>query len=144
MAKKKTKDVKYGCPWCRNTEGFTESNIIEAEAEVNGFAPDGSPDYGGESKLDWNSQRIDPSKSRPYKCKNCGQEFVKPIPVTESCPEREMNSAQLQAKYDGLADEGRWGEHPRFTMEAWRAEVENGDTRVGYWNWVETMIETFL
>jgi hypothetical protein len=142
MARKKK--VKYGCPWCRSTENFTESNIIEAEADVNGFAPDGSPDYGGQSDVDWDSQRIDPKFPRPYTCKNCGEQFEKPFPVTETYPEREMTPAQLRAKFDSLADDSRWGEHHRFKMENWREAVVNGDTRLGYWEWVSHLIEMDL
>lgn len=135
-------ELKYGCPRCGSTEDFTEANIIDVTAYVNGFAPDGSPDYGGESKLEWDSQRLNPSVSMPYRCNNCGEEFEKPTPVPETGPEREMTPAQLQAKYDNLAEGTNWGEHPRFTMEAWRFEVQEGNTRVGYWEWVATMIQT--
>ena len=41
---------------------------------------------------------------------------------------------------------GYWdGEHPRSSLEDWRREVANGDTRLGYWDWAwqrEEMGET--
>lgn len=132
-----TKEVKYGCPWCKSTQGFSQANGIEAETEVNGFAPDGSPDYGGQT----NSQRMDPEVPRSYRCKNCSERFEKPFPVTETYPEREMTPAQLRAKFDSLADDSRWGEHHRFKMENWREAVVNGDTRLGYWEWVSHLLE---
>ena len=29
-----------------------------------------------------------------------------------------------------------WSEHPNHPVEDWQYEVENGDTREGYWDWV--------
>lgn len=33
---------------------------------------------------------------------------------------------------------GCWGEHPDHPIEDWKYQVENGDTRLGYWAWVES------
>jgi hypothetical protein len=41
----------------------------------------------------------------------------------------ELTAQELREKYD--TEEG-WGQHPRFTMEGWRNEVSNEDTRIGY------------
>lgn len=59
----------------------------------------------------------------------------------------EMSATELQAKYDAIGDtdqgpHGQWGQHPVFTMEEWREDVANGDTRRGYWDWVQCNIET--
>lgn len=32
---------------------------------------------------------------------------------------------------------GPWGNHPTFPPEDWRYEVAGGDTREGYWSWLE-------
>lgn len=42
---------------------------------------------------------------------------------------------QLREKYD---TEDGWGNHPDpvYDMAEWRREVENEDTRLGYWDWV--------
>jgi hypothetical protein len=32
---------------------------------------------------------------------------------------------------------GSWGEHPDYPVVDWQYEVANGDTRQGYWDWVE-------
>lgn len=42
-----------------------------------------------------------------------------------------------------LADEngGVWYDHPTYGAEDWRIEVENHDTRAGYWEWVASKIE---
>jgi hypothetical protein len=31
---------------------------------------------------------------------------------------------------------GPWGEHSRHPARDWQYEVANGDTRLGYWDWV--------
>ena len=31
---------------------------------------------------------------------------------------------------------GEWGEHPKYPSSDWKYEVSNGDTRLGYWEWV--------
>lgn len=34
---------------------------------------------------------------------------------------------------------GHWGEHPEYPCADWVAAVENADTRLGYWDWVNNM-----
>lgn len=46
-----------------------------------------------------------------------------------------MTEHELIAKYSV------WGEHPQHSSGDWRFEVANGDTRLGYWAWVEARIE---
>lgn len=36
---------------------------------------------------------------------------------------------------------GIWGEHPDHDPSDWRQEVENHDTRLGYWDWVAAKID---
>jgi|GEM_PF-5813891 hypothetical protein len=36
---------------------------------------------------------------------------------------------------------GPWGEHPRYSISDWKAEVANDDTRLGYWAWVAAQSE---
>jgi len=45
-----------------------------------------------------------------------------------------------------LADKhgGPWGSHPKFPREDWQYEVANGDTPLGYWEWVEAQLEMAL
>jgi hypothetical protein len=38
------------------------------------------------------------------------------------------------------ANGGYWGEHPDFPASDWRADVANGDTRRGYWEWCESQV----
>ena len=52
-----------------------------------------------------------------------------------------FDAEQLRAKYDGLAEDSEWGEHPNHPMEEWRAEVHCKNTRVGYWDWVVTRLK---
>lgn len=48
--------------------------------------------------------------------------------------EASLSEAELQAKYDPPR---QWGQHPTLTMEHWRSEVADQDTRMGYWSWVK-------
>lgn len=34
------------------------------------------------------------------------------------------------------AAHGTWAEYPKFPLKDWYYEVANGDTRLGYWDWV--------
>lgn len=36
---------------------------------------------------------------------------------------------------------GSWGDHPDHSIEDWRYEVANNDTRLGYWEWVAARID---
>jgi len=35
---------------------------------------------------------------------------------------------------------GHWGDHPNYPLKEWKLEVSEGDTRLGYWEWVEGML----
>ncbi len=35
-----------------------------------------------------------------------------------------------------------WSEYEEYPIEDWKNEVANGDTRNGYWEWVEAQIES--
>ena len=52
-----------------------------------------------------------------------------------------LDAEQLRAKYDGLAENSDWGEHPNHPMEEWQTEVHCKNTRVGYWDWVVTKLK---
>jgi len=45
---------------------------------------------------------------------------------------RNHSSGTLSERYGGW-----WGEHPDYPVEDWQYMVANGDTRQGYWEWVE-------
>jgi hypothetical protein len=47
-----------------------------------------------------------------------------------------FDAEHLRAKYDGLAEDSKWGEHPDHRMDVWEADVHCRNTRVGYWDWV--------
>jgi hypothetical protein len=36
---------------------------------------------------------------------------------------------------------GYWGNHLDYPSEDWRLDVANGDTRRGYWEWVEARLQ---
>ncbi len=39
---------------------------------------------------------------------------------------------RMKQKFGGV-----WGQHPDYPVADWQAEIENNDTRLGYWEWVE-------
>lgn len=48
----------------------------------------------------------------------------------------------MYSKAEELSEEfGYWAEHPKYSISAWKYEVENNDTRNGYWDWVANCIE---
>lgn len=36
---------------------------------------------------------------------------------------------------------GYWGDHPEHSVTEWQREVEEGNTRYGYWEWVATLVD---
>jgi hypothetical protein len=63
-----------------------------------------------------------------------GQGYVRPTVFTVADP----------SPSERLADDngGTWGSHPTFPPGDWTLEVENGDTRSCYWDWVLSKIES--
>lgn len=55
----------------------------------------------------------------------------------------EINRLQALEEPRKLAEAngGTWGEHHTHTPADWRMDVENRDTRSGYWDWVLAQIE---
>ena len=47
-----------------------------------------------------------------------------------------MSSEKLKEENGGY-----WGEHPQYPLCDWRFEVNNNDTRSGYWDWVVDKME---
>jgi hypothetical protein len=51
-----------------------------------------------------------------------------------------MSAEQLREKYVG-AGFGGWGGHPRHPRADWQYEAGQGDTQIGYWDWVVSRLE---
>lgn len=49
----------------------------------------------------------------------------------------DLTPEQLDCKYNPDGD----GEHPTHTRAAWRLEVQNQNTSVGYWDWLAHVLE---
>jgi len=47
---------------------------------------------------------------------------------------------EFVSEQDLITEYGNWGEHPQFPLCDWQYEVNNNDTRAGYWHWVSNMI----
>lgn len=72
---------------------------------------------------------------------------VHPEPVDYIEAAEDHNSPEaLKAKYDQSprpgAGEGSWGEHPEWPMSEWQLEAGEGNTRLGYWEWVSHQLES--
>ena len=39
-----------------------------------------------------------------------------------------------------VAEYGFWGWYPDHPLSDWQSEVLNGETRLGYWRWVEARL----
>lgn len=46
-----------------------------------------------------------------------------------------------EAEVQREAAGGVWEENPAHPVSDWQYEVENGDTRLGYWEWVVCQLE---
>jgi hypothetical protein len=66
-------------------------------------------------------RKIQPAASNP----------PKPLPNTTH-----PDASQLIAGIESV-----WDDHPDYPSEDWQHEVENGDTRRGYWDWVASKLE---
>ena len=53
-----------------------------------------------------------------------------------------METLQKEANKLREANGGVWGNMPNFPTEDWTDEVTNGDTRLGYWEWVAHQMDT--
>jgi hypothetical protein len=47
-----------------------------------------------------------------------------------------MNIEDLKAQHGG-----HWGTHPDHKPADWVSEVHQGNTRLGYWEWLSAMLE---
>lgn len=54
--------------------------------------------------------------------------------------EHVLTEVQLNDKYS----DGRWGNHPIYPSADWRTEVDNEETRQGYWPWVLSQMDQDL
>ena len=51
-------------------------------------------------------------------------------------PDEEMTPEQLRQRYAALGEDGNWGEHPDHPIDEWQRDVDAGNTRLGYFEWV--------
>jgi len=42
---------------------------------------------------------------------------------------------------DTIKGYGYWDEYPNFPVRDWIYDITNGDTRLGYWDWVRAKAE---
>ncbi|GAB0154619.1 hypothetical protein [Marinobacterium sp. BA1] len=58
-----------------------------------------------------------------------------------SKPDHQLNAEELQAKYEALDTSEGWAQHPRYEREDWQHEAAEGNTQLGYWDWVMHALE---
>jgi len=46
----------------------------------------------------------------------------------------------LHPEAQALFDEDMWGQHSDYPRSDWVFEVSNGDTNLGYWEWLTGML----
>jgi hypothetical protein len=51
-----------------------------------------------------------------------------------------MSLKTLHPQVQALFEKDAWSEHSDHTREAWRDEVREGNTQIGYWEWVSNQI----
>lgn len=48
----------------------------------------------------------------------------------------------MEKSVDELREQfGHWGDHPVHPVSEWKQEVQADNTRLGYWQWVATLLE---
>lgn len=50
-------------------------------------------------------------------------------------------NSKTRSEQELIDEYGVWGEHPAYPVDDWQAEVENDETRQGYWEWVEYLLD---
>ena len=79
-----------------------------------------------------------PDRGNNWTCCICGcsaMHLPKGHPLSQSPKDEELQEVEHLKSGD------LWSEYPPFPRGDWRHEVANGDTLVGYWQWVEDQIE---
>ena len=44
---------------------------------------------------------------------------------------------RISKMFMGASDLGYWDDDPEWPLQDWKYDVQNGDTRLGYWEWVK-------
>ena len=44
---------------------------------------------------------------------------------------------RISKMFTGTSDLGYWDDDPEWPLQDWKYDVQNGDTRLGYWEWVK-------
>lgn len=68
------------------------------------------------------------------------EEAPEPLPADVEMLTTSIRTAAIAAL---VVDTGGdlWGKHPKYSRTDWRYEVENGDTMLGYWEWVKCKLD---
>lgn len=105
---------------------------------------DGSmqPRYTGTTEVYWEGQMTVRRNGETVYVDDNGKEWLdyqvifRQRPGPEPKAEHLLDADELCKKY------GSWGEHPNHPVTDWQAQVTDGDTRLGYWDWLVVELET--
>lgn len=53
-----------------------------------------------------------------------------------------MQASQFRETPELQQFDSYWDQHPDYPVEDWQSEVANGDTRLGYWDWLLCQMES--
>ena len=112
---------------------------LTGRAEISGIFPTGEPEYEGSTEVFWDDQRSVLRNDKLVYLDEDGREwtFDQLVPASE-WKKPGPTAEQLREKYD---NKDGLGEHPDHPMSAWHVEVENGNCRAGYWDWVTSQLK---
>jgi hypothetical protein len=71
-------------------------------------------------------------------CLDCGYEWDE-VYNFDRC-EASGTSKEIDENGNILPERDLWGNDPRHPRADWKYEVVNGDTNLGYWDWVENQL----
>ena len=78
---------------------------------------------------------------KQIKCSSCGMS----IPDVHENADAEAllcNRCHKLKEVDDARKADLWGEYEEYPVLEWQNTVVNGDTRSGYWSWVEAQVES--
>jgi len=119
--------MKYQVEVCRTSYG---NRMIFVEAESADLAEDMAMDVAGNFAFDEHASE--------YQVVSISGEGPGATVTQDTRSDDRLTGQELANRYIG--PDGSWGQHPTHTLEDWKSEIEEENTRQGYWDWVAYML----
>lgn len=105
---------------------------------------DGSmkPSYTGSTDVYWEGQRTVRRDGEPVYVDDNGKEWLDYQVIFKRRPEPEPKADHTLEAHELRNRYALEGEHPDHPASDWQAQVADGDTRLGYWDWLVVELET--